>query len=312
MKKNNVVCFGLTVADILARPVSLDFQKHDTTLVDEIAYAVGGDAFNEAHALAHMGVPVKLISNVGSDIWGDFIIKTGVEAGIDMEYVVRQNKYPTTTSIVLIQQAGERNFICNKESSAMNFEPEYLDIPSIENAKVLSLASLYTCEEMDAAFLEAAKAAKKAGAIITADTIALNVRSLECSAELFSLLDFIFPNYEEASIITKETSLDGIAKVFLEYGVRNVVIKNGIHGCYIQNLNEKFDVPAYKNTRLIDTTGAGDNFAAGFIYGLFMDLPIRQCAAYANAAAAVSIQYLGAGGLKNLKEVEDMMAGGCQ
>jgi len=310
MTKNNVVCIGLTVADILIRPVPLEFQKRDTTFVDEITYAAGGDAYNEAYALTRLGVPVKLISSVGSDLWGDFIIKTGKKAGIDMEYVVFQKKYPTTISLVVIREEGERNFIVARESSAMFFESEALDKPSIEKAKILSLASLYSSYEMDNAFLEAAKAAKKAGAIITADTTSsLDLLTLQSRAELLSLLDFIFPNYEEASRITKETSPDGIAKAFLKYGVKNVVIKTGINGCYIQNSEEKFEVPAYKNTRLVDTTGAGDNFAAGFIYGLFNDLPISQCAAYANAAAAISIQYTGAGGLKSLKEVEDLMAG---
>ena len=137
----------------------------------------------------------------------------------------------------------------------------------------------------------------------------MEVRTLESRAELLSLVDFIFPNYEEASSITGETSLDGIANAFLKYGVKNVVIKTGKDGCYIQNADEKLNIPAYKNTKLVDTTGAGDNFAAGFIYGLYKDLSIQECAAYANATAAVSIQYVGAGGIKNFKEVEDMMAG---
>ena len=139
----------------------------------------------------------------------------------------------------------------------------------------------------------------------------MDALSLESRAELLSLLDFIFPNYEEAKKITKQSTLDDISKAFLKYGVRNVVIKTGKNGCYIQNATEKLEVPAYKNAKLLDTTGAGDNFAAGFIYGLYMDLPIRECAAYANAAAAVSIQYVGAGGLKNLEEVENMMKGAC-
>jgi len=308
VSKNNVVCIGLTVADVLARPVDLNFQNRDTTFVDEISYAVGGDAFNEAYTLSRLGIPVKLIASVGCDIWGDFIIKTGNEAGIDMEHVIQQNDYPTTVSIVVIRHEGERNFICCRDSSAMHFVKESLDIPSVEKAKIVSLASLYTSDEMDQAFLEAARAGKKAGAIITADTtLNMEVRTLESRRELFSLVDFIFPNYEEACGITGETTLDGIANAFLKFGVKNVVIKTGKNGCYIQNADEKLNIPAYKNAKLVDTTGAGDNFAAGFIYGLYNDLPIHQCAAYANATAAVSIQYLGAGGVKRHEEVEEMM-----
>jgi len=310
MTKNGVVCIGLAVADVLVRPVDIGFQNRDTTFVDEISNAVGGDAFNEARALARLGVPVKLMSSVGSDIWGDFIIKTGNEAGINMEHVMRQTDYPTTVSVVMIRPDGERNFVCSR-GSAMHFIAESLDMPSVEKAKIVSLASLYSSSEMDLVFLEVAKAAKKAGAIVTADTTTnMEVCTLESRAELFSLIDFIFPNYDEARGITGETSLDGIAGAFLKCGVGNVVIKTGRNGCYIQNAKEKLSAPTYKNAVRVDTTGAGDNFAAGFIYGLYKDLPILECAAYANAAASVSIQYTGAGGVTNLKEVEDMMAGG--
>ena len=308
--KNGVVCIGLAVTDILVRPVDPAFQNHDTTFVEEISCAVGGDAFNEAYALTRLGLPVKLMASVGSDMWGDFIIKNGIEAGINMEHVMRSCDYPTTISIVLIRNNGERNFICAR-GTAMHFIMDSLDIPSIEKAKVVSLASLYTSRETDQAFVVAAKAAKEAGAIVTADTTTnMELCTLESQAELFPLVDFIFPNYDEACKITGEKDLDRIASAFLRYGVRNVVIKTGKNGCYIQNAKEKLNIPTYKKAKRVDTTGAGDNFAAGFIYGLSKDLSIQECAAYANATASVSIQYTGAGGVKNLQEVEDMMAGG--
>jgi sugar/nucleoside kinase (ribokinase family) len=310
MAKNGVVCIGLAVADILARPVDPALLNQELTLTDEISLAVGGDAFNEAHALAHLGIPVKLMATVGLDFWGDFIIKNGNEAGIDMKHVICNHAHPTTVSIVLIQHDGERNFLCSIGAS-MHFMMETLDMPSIRKAKVVSLASLYQNPGMNKAFLAAAKTAKEAGAIITLDFAeGLDINTLKSQRELLSLVDFVFPNYDQGSIMTGEKSLDKIAGVFLKFGVKNVVIKTGKNGCYIQNANEKLSIPTYKNAKCLDTTGAGDNFAAGFIYGLYNDLPLRECAAYANAVASVSIQYVGAGGVKSLQEVEDMMAGG--
>jgi sugar/nucleoside kinase (ribokinase family) len=166
---------------------------------------------------------------------------------------------------------------------------------------------MFVSPDMDRAFLIAAAAAKKAGAIVTADMLVLQGSSLGSQSELLSLIDFIFPNYDEACGITKEKDPDKIAEVFMKYGVRNVVIKTGKDGCYIRTANEKLIVPTYEKAKRVDTTGAGDNFAAGFIYGLTRDLPVRECAADANAAASVSIQYVGARGAKNLREVEDMM-----
>jgi len=310
MEKSGVVCIGLTVADLLVRPVDLSKANRELIIVEEISNAVGGDAYNEAYTLARLGIPVKLMASVGSDFWGDFILKKGNEAGINMEHVTRDKKYPTTVSIVLIRSDGERSFIGSRGTS-LHFMMESLDQESLEKAKVVSLASIYSNREMDQAFLAAAKAARKAGAIVTADTMtSMEGSTLESQSELLPLLDYIFPNYEEACIITGEKDPEKIAGAFLKSGVKNVVIKTGKEGCYIQNANEKLKVPTYKKAQRLDTTGAGDNFAAGFIYGLCRDLSLGECAAYANAAASVSIQYLGAGGLKNLREVEEMMAGG--
>ena len=309
MEKASVICIGLTVTDVLVQPIDLSLPNSELIMVDNISNAVGGDAFNEAYTLARLGIPVKLMASVGSDSWGDFIIAKGSEAGIDMENVTRSNEYPTTVSIVLVRDDGERSFICSS-GTAQHFMPESLDIPSIENAKVVSLASLFPNIEMSQAFLTAAKAAKKAGAIVTVDVAeGLDAEVLKSHAELFTLADFIFPNYDQACKITGETSLKNIADVFLKCGVKNAVIKTGKNGCYFQNKDETLKIPTYKNAKRIDTTGAGDNFAAGFIYGLCRDLSIKECAAYANAAASVSIQYLGAGGVKNLQEVTEMMSG---
>jgi sugar/nucleoside kinase (ribokinase family) len=159
MDKTGVVCVGMTVLDILVRPVDRDIQNRDITKVDEIGYAAGGDAINEATTLARLDIPVQLMSSVGNDMWGDYIIQTGKESGIDMTHVIRCPDLPTTVSIVLIRGDGERNFVCSKKGTGFYFMTECLDMDSISSAQVVSLASLYTAPEMDAGMLQAARAA---------------------------------------------------------------------------------------------------------------------------------------------------------
>jgi sugar/nucleoside kinase (ribokinase family) len=309
MEKAGVVCVGMAVLDILVRPVDSDLQNRDVTVVDAIDYATGGDAINEATTLAHLDIPVQLMSSVGNDMWGDYILKAGTESGIDMTHVIRRSDLPTTISIVLIRADGERNFVCCKEGTNFHFMTECLDMAAITAAKVVSLASLYTAPEMDAGMLQAARAASKAGTIVTADMLYFAGNTLAQQAEILPYIDYIFPNYDEAAGITGKTALGDIADAFLKYGVKNVVIKTGAKGCYVQNATESFVVPTYKNVKRVDTTGAGDNFAAGFIFGLTRDYPLRECAACANAAASVSIQYVGAKGAGSVRQLEEMLAG---
>ena len=85
-------------------------------------------------------------------------------------------------------------------------------------------------------------------------------------------------------------------------------MKIGKRGCYIRNASGAMIVPACKDVTAIDTIGAGDNFASGFIAGLLQGKDIRDCAIYANCTAAISVQYSGAtAGVQNKEMVEKML-----
>ena len=106
-----------------------------------------------------------------------------------------------------------------------------------------------------------------------------------------------------------ETEEEKVADVLFGCGVKNVIMKIGKRGCYIRNADGAMIVPAAKGITAIDTIGAGDNFASGFITGLLDGKDLRECGIYANCTAAVSVQYVGATtGVQNRQMVEDMLA----
>ena len=114
-----------------------------------------------------------------------------------------------------------------------------------------------------------------------------------------------FPNYAEAAAITGKKDLEEIAGTLLDCGVRNVIIKIGKRGCFIKNQEETFIVPAFADTQCLDTTGAGDNFASGFICGLLEGKGLRECAAFANCTASLSVESVGATtGVRDREQVE--------
>ena len=87
---------------------------------------------------------------------------------------------------------------------------------------------------------------------------------------------------------------DRAAEALLEAGVKNVIIKCGSKGCYVCNHEIKMYIPAVPNVNCIDTTGAGDSFAAGFIYGLSEGYSLEKCAEYANECGAKAVSVIGA------------------
>ena len=109
--------------------------------------------------------------------------------------------------------------------------------------------------------------------------------------------------------MTGEKEEDKVADKLYSYGVKNVVMKIGKRGCYIRNKEGVMIVPACKGITAIDTIGAGDNFASGFIAALLQGKNLKECGEYANCTAAIAVQHPGAtSGVKNREMVEEMLA----
>ena len=135
-----------------------------------------------------------------------------------------------------------------------------------------------------------------------------NRETLEDIAPALRFVDYIFPNLEEAAMVSGLTDPEEIAKAFLEAGVGTIVMKLGKEGCLIGTVHEKtvdyIRVPALPAIHVVDTTGAGDTFAAAFLSGLLEGKMPKDCARFANAAAAVTISQFGATtALKNREQI---------
>ena len=133
-----------------------------------------------------------------------------------------------------------------------------------------------------------------------------NQETLADLAPALSLIDYIFPNYEEARLLSRLDDPDEIADAFLACGVKHVVMKLGKQGCLIKTAKERYLIPAYAPTRCIDTTGAGDNFAAGFLYGLSEHMSLLDCGCFANATASVAVEHTGAAtGVRSIDQIKE-------
>src|SRR5699024_4618095 len=199
----------------------------------------------------------------------------------------------------------------NRNGSLWKTNIEHVDFDKMRQAKILSLASIFNNPLLDGKTLvKIFKEAKKAGMTICADMIKPRLgETLDDIREALSYVDYFFPNFEEACLMTGETEEEKVADVLYGCGVKNVIMKIGKRGCYIRNADGAMIVPAAKGITAIDTIGAGDNFASGFITGLLDGKDLKECGIYANCTAAVSVQYVGATtGVKNKQMVEDMLA----
>ena len=300
--EKKIVCIGITVLDILISGIDEDIFKRVSTDVEHIKCQIGGDALNESVILAALGHKSILMGTVGNDMWGEYILKQLKLRGVDTDAVFVEPSLPTVVSTVLVNTNGERNFLVSKKNSAA-FDEKCLNYNVIESADAVSIGSVFYNGILDSHLKSILTLAKKNHALTFGDVSYRRGYTLDKAKEYLHLFDYLVPNFEEARGLTGEEKLESVACRILDYGVKNVVIKMGEKGCYIQNAKGKIMVPAIKADHVVDTTGAGDSFLAGLIAGTLEGMDLEQAATFANAAAAANVQGLGATYLDSREDV---------
>jgi sugar/nucleoside kinase (ribokinase family) len=281
-----------------------------TVFVRGVTMAPGGDAVNQSVALAALGHEVGLMTAVGADRQGSLVSGYCRDQGVDVSAVTVTQDYPTTTSIVIIDDGGERSCITSRGGTAAMYGPEHADLGYLRpGLKVLSVASLFCSRSLDLKLLlPLLRRAKELGAITVADLV--NDRAdgtLDELSAALAYLDYIIPSRAEAEFFAGTKDPVAAAEVFRKHGIENVVIKLGRDGSYALTSSGSLHVPAF-DVPVVDTTGSGDNFVAGFVSGLVLGLPLEETLRRASATAALSVQAVGASsGVRRLGQLADAL-----
>jgi sugar/nucleoside kinase (ribokinase family) len=246
---------------------------------------------------------------VGDDPAGAFVRDSCRKNGVDAESLRTDPQVTTSINVGLVTADGERTFVTNRNGSLWKLKAADFDVSRFVEARILSLASIFNEPLLDGKSLQwIFQSARQAGMIICADMIRPRFNeTLADIAMALNYVDYFFPNYDEAVLLTGKTDPVEIADAFLACGVKNIIVKLGKKGCYIKNRELAEMVPAVSGVHAVDTTGAGDNFAAGFISGLLQSRPLMACGRLANATAAVSVQSVGATtGVQSVQQVKQL------
>lgn len=307
MKHNiDFIIIGASILDVLAQPVTAEVFETGSIPARHTAMHTGGDALNEAAVLSSLGASVRLVSKTGTDYAGDCIRKKCLNAGMDLSFLQQDSTLETGLNLVLIDDFGERHFITSQNGSLRKLYPADIPDASLSGGRYLCFASIFVFPAFDDCALSALfTRARSEGLVLCADmTKPKHGETLKDLKNSLPLLDYIFPNYEEARLLTGLADWDEIADAFLGYGVGCVVLKAGARGCFIKNQKERYCIPAYPHADCLDTTGAGDTFTACFLDALNHGMALPDCGRFANAGASICIERLGAtGGIVDREQV---------
>lgn len=302
----DITLIGAAILDVLARPVSKKELAGRSCPADSVTLTPGGDACNEATTLARLGKRVNLITKLGNDSSGQLLLHYFQENGVSTEDTVIDPDLDTGINMVLVDEEAERSFITNRNGSLRKLALPDINLEALKKAPLLCFASIFVSPCFDVpAMASLFRSAKDQGCTLCADmTRCKNNERLPDIQEAIQYLDYLFPNYEEAKAVSGLSDPEAIADAFLDCGVSCMVIKMGKDGCFIKTKGQSLMIPAYPHTRCIDTTGAGDNFAAGFLYGLSEQMSLADCGRFANMTASLAVESLGAcTGVQSLSQV---------
>ena len=309
MSRYDIVFIGTAILDSVIKgfdpePVSVAGFRAESGSIN-----AGGEGVNGSIASAKLGMKSALLCFLGDDQAGDLIEVELEKNGVDTSCIVRTSENPTPVTTIFVAEDGNRKSITNN-AHRYNFHPEqYPD--RFTDTKAVVIGSLFRAPFNDPDVIRAVVSeAHSRGIPVFADTKIPNFRRLTLDeiADSLSRIDYITPNEDEGRFFTGEDEPEKMAAAFLAKGVKNVVLKLGGRGCLLMNSSETIYVPAHR-IDVVDATGAGDNFMAGFVSELIRGSDMRDALEFANACGAICTTAVGTGtALKNREQVLRMLS----
>jgi sugar/nucleoside kinase (ribokinase family) len=266
----------------------------------------GGSAANSMAGAAALGLDVAFVGQVANDQLGDIFAHDMVSLGVRFETPPLQSPPPTGRCLILVTPDAQRTMnTCPGASHELT--PAALDPDVIRSASVTFLEGyLWGPERPRAAMLEAARIAHSAGrtvAFTLSESLCIGDRREGVRGMIEArTADILFGNEDEVRHLTGCGSLDDCIGQLSQH-VRTVVITRGADGAVAVQNGERVEIPAAPVERIIDTTGAGDLFAAGFLAGRCRGRPLKGCLETGSIAAAEIISHFGARPEADLKEL---------
>ena len=276
------VCLGAHVLDVLARPVTEIPEGQGGTLVEEIRMAPAGSAGGTAVVLAKLGARVISVGAIGHDPLGDTLVDLLERWGVDASGLIRKSDVQTSASVLPIRPNGDRPAL-HVIGANGSLTDDDLPWQAIETAThVHAGAPEIAGPELCAKVLDRARAA---GAVTSADMLADgNPGIRDWVAPALAHVDHLLVNRDQACGLVEEDDVEAACAKLRELGPAVVAVTLGAEGALVVSEDGSERVSAYE-VEVVDTSGCGDAFSAGYLRGLAAGRPLGESASLGCAAA---------------------------
>ncbi len=313
------MCYNLIMPDVIALgDINVDIIAHfprypdkgQDALASSTEIHCGGSAANTAIALARMGLHVGLIARVGPDSWALKALSCLEDAGVDPHGLQRDPAAMTGMMYIVVTPDGERTILGHRGANVLT-QADQIQADYIRQSRFFHLSGYALLSEPQrSAALLALEIACRRGLTVSLDPgMTVSQEARDTMRALLPTVDILLPNLPEAQDLSGRRVPEDCAQALLEAGVGAVTLKLGREGCLVARDGRMERIPGFA-IRACDSTGAGDNFAAGFIAGLLGGLDPAGAAVLGNALGAMSAAQVGAASVfPKAREVLDLLQG---
>lgn len=287
-----LVTYGDVLIEVDAQVEAIPKAGRDA-IVTDLRLTPGGSAANCAAVAARLGARARFLGLVGQDTFGTMLLQDLEHHGVDISGL-RSVAGRTGAAIIIIDSAGERTFLSFRGVGAsVPYGPLPASLIQAGDCLHISGYTFQTPHSRDTA-LHLIAVAQEVGAMISVDPSFHFAREVMAKhSHLLDAIDFFFPNQEEAFQISGTQEPTEAAERLRSFGIGTVLLKLGKDGCLIATQLGITHIPAYSAPRVVDTTGAGDAFAGGFLAATLKGCRLEESARVGHAAAALVVAKVG-------------------
>lgn len=304
---------------LIGEPMALFIadQTGNLQTIQKFTRSAAGAEMNVAIGLKRLNHEVSYITKLGNDPFGKYLLDFLNGEHINTEHVSFDNHYPTAFQLKAKTEEGDPDVAYYRNgSAASNLQIEDVEDIDMNEFDHFHLTGIFPAVSTTsrATLLYLVEKAKNKGLTTSFDpNLRLTLwkdhdKMVKTINKIACKCDIVLPGISEGKILTGFDEPKDIADFYLNKGVKVVVIKCGPEGAYVKTQTQEHFVKGYKVDKVIDTVGAGDGFAVGFVSGILEKLSLEECTKRANAIGALQVMNEGDNeGLPTCAGLKDFM-----
>lgn len=273
---------GYTNIDLIYAGLDRLPEKGEEIYAKHFEMHLGGGIPATLINAGRLGIPSKIITFIGKDFFSDYAYRELRKYDAEVVNIYRENGMPVVLSSTMVFD-HDRSFLSYHDEADITDEIQDEIYHHLTGASVI---------DMNVGFLDVYKKLKQEGTILIFDTGWEDDLSIEKYRDYLEISDYYLPNQKEALKITGTSTVEEAADKLGEF-FDDVIIKLDKDGCMLKNKNGITIVPSMKGVEAVDSTGAGDAFMSGFMYGIYHKYPIEQCIRFGNVTGGTCVKSMG-------------------